>query len=73
MNSRIAFMSFVVIISVIILFLMISDKVDGRTQCIGLCYMMDDCTAACIKSGFGAGKCVGWENPDMCCCDLPDK
>ncbi|ESQ43262.1 hypothetical protein EUTSA_v10015626mg [Eutrema salsugineum] len=69
MNCKVGFMSFVMICSIIILFLMVVGKVEAQAQCIGLCDMLADCATACIKMGYQTGQCVGWNNPNNCCCN----
>ncbi|XP_019096802.1 PREDICTED: putative defensin-like protein 73 [Camelina sativa] len=70
MNCKIGFMSSLVITSIVILFLLVSGNVEAEPQnCIGLCKMLFDCSAACIKMGYVTGQCVGSKNPDICCCN----
>ncbi|CAF2102813.1 hypothetical protein BRARA_E03247 [Brassica rapa] len=68
-NCKIGFMSFLMIASVLVIFLVVPEKVEAEPQCIGLCGMIFDCPTACIRMGYQSGQCVGWENPDQCCCD----
>ncbi|ESQ43261.1 hypothetical protein EUTSA_v10015992mg [Eutrema salsugineum] len=69
MNYKIGFMSFVVIISIIFIFLLVSEKIEAQTECVGPCGLVRDCTAACISKGYQIGQCVGWDDPDICCCN----
>ncbi|CAL9219930.1 unnamed protein product [Arabidopsis halleri] len=70
MSCKIGFMSFVVITSIVILFLLVSaGKVEAEPQCIGTCEMLFDCNTACIKMGYLFGQCVGWKSPNICCCN----
>ncbi|CAF1936908.1 unnamed protein product [Brassica oleracea var. botrytis] len=68
-NCKIGFMSFLMIASVLIIFLTVPEKVEADGQCIGRCGMIFDCATACIRMGYQSGQCVGWENPNQCCCD----
>ncbi|XP_019096809.1 PREDICTED: defensin-like protein 74 [Camelina sativa] len=71
MNSKIGFMSLLVITSVIFLFL-VSDKVEAQKECVGPgpCKQVRNCMAACIKKGYKVGQCVAWKDDDpfKCCC-----
>ncbi|EOA32471.1 hypothetical protein CARUB_v10015748mg [Capsella rubella] len=70
MNCKTRFMSSMVMISIIIIFLLVSGKTEALPQnCIGSCKMLIDCATACIKMGYTTGQCVGWKDPDICCCD----
>ncbi|XP_019092442.1 PREDICTED: putative defensin-like protein 73 [Camelina sativa] len=69
MNCKIGFMSFMVIISIVFLFLLVSGKVEAEPQkCIGSCTSSSACGNSCIKMGYKIGECAGWKNPDKCCC-----
>ncbi|EFH58763.1 hypothetical protein ARALYDRAFT_317561 [Arabidopsis lyrata subsp. lyrata] len=68
MNCKIGFMSFVVMTSLVILFLLVSGKVEAKPKCIGSCEILGDCGIACMKKGYLFGQCVGWSNPNTCCC-----
>ncbi|CAA0381618.1 unnamed protein product [Arabidopsis thaliana] len=46
MNCKIEFMSFLVMTSIVILFLFVSGKVEAEPQCIGSCEMLADCHTA---------------------------
>ncbi|KAF8094637.1 hypothetical protein N665_0358s0019 [Sinapis alba] len=65
MNYTIGFMSFLVISSIFIV-LLVPEKVEAM-KCLGPCEFYN-CMAGCKKRGYRAGECVGWNQPDMCCC-----
>ncbi|CAN6921993.1 hypothetical protein Bca4012_091286 [Brassica carinata] len=65
MNYTIGFMSFLVISSIFIVPL-VSEKVEAM-KCLGPCEFYN-CKVECKKRGYRAGECVGWNQPDMCCC-----
>ncbi|KAL1216439.1 Defensin-like protein 74 [Cardamine amara subsp. amara] len=71
MNYKVGFMSLLVVTSVIFLFLLVPDKVEAEKDCIGVepCKESWGCMAACITKGYKRGQCVGWDNPNICCCN----
>ncbi|KAH0944101.1 hypothetical protein HID58_003738, partial [Brassica napus] len=42
------------------------EKVEAM-KCLGPCEFYN-CKVDCKKRGYLAGECVGWNQPDMCCC-----